>query len=125
MLQEKPFSNKVKGRETFNSVLNTYGEDRVYPPRPAPKKREPLMTHDFQFYPSSPAKKGYNKTIDKFPVYKEDPLKPVQRKKSVEGEEQRPSWKATYKKKSVPAPSVVTNLRNLKSEFPSVFKRVY
>ena len=34
-LQEKPFSQKVKGRETFFNDVQTYGEDRTYPNRPA------------------------------------------------------------------------------------------
>lgn len=38
------------------------------------------MTHDMPFKPSNPPKKGYNKTIDKFPPYKEDPLKFAERK---------------------------------------------
>jgi Domain of unknown function (DUF4586) len=122
-LQDKPFSQKVKGRETFATVVQAFGEDRVYPQRPEPKKREPLMTHDYAFKPSHPPRRGYNKTIAPFPPYKEDPLKPVERKKSQEAEE-RPNFKLTHKKKTVPCPSVTTNYRNLKSEFPSVFRRL-
>jgi hypothetical protein len=80
------------------------------------------MSHDEPFYPSNPAKKGYNKTIDKFPPYKEDPIKIATRKKKEEGEDER-KWRTTYKKKTVPTPSVTTNYRNLKSEFPSVFRK--
>ena len=29
-LQEKPFSNKVKGRETFQNIKEAFGEDREY-----------------------------------------------------------------------------------------------
>jgi hypothetical protein len=61
-------------------VKEAYGEDRVYPNRPGEKKRDPLMTHDNPFKPANPSKKGYNKTIDKFPPYMEDPLKAVTRK---------------------------------------------
>lgn len=42
------------------------------------------MSHDEPFYPSNPPKKGYNKTLDKFPEYKEDPMRVVQRKKGDE-----------------------------------------
>jgi hypothetical protein len=45
------------------------------------EKRAPLIEHDVPFKPSNPAKRGYNRTIDKFPEYKEDPLKEVTRKK--------------------------------------------
>jgi hypothetical protein len=43
------------------------------------------MTHDVPFKPASNPKKGYNKTIDKFPEYKEDPIKQPVRRKKVEG----------------------------------------
>ena len=69
----------MKGRETFGTVKETFGEDRVYPQRKLPDARVPLMTHDAPFKPSNPPKRGYNKTLDKFPAYKEDPLKAVER----------------------------------------------
>ena len=50
------------------------------------------MSHDEPFYPSHPPKRGYNKTLDKFPPYKEDPLKVVTRKKEPEGGDER-KWK--------------------------------
>ena len=39
------------------------------------------MSHDAPFKPSHPPKKGYNRTLDKFPEYKEDPMKEIVRKK--------------------------------------------
>ena len=80
-MQEKPFSERVKLRGTFASHKEAFGEDRPYPNKPAPKEHAPLMQHDAPFKPSNPPKKGYNKTIDKFPPYKEDPLKFTVRKK--------------------------------------------
>lgn len=80
-LQEKPFSQKVRGRETFSTIKEAYGEDRPYPGRKPPEPHKPLMTHDVPFKPSNPPKKGYNKTLDKFPTYVEDPLRVVTRKK--------------------------------------------
>ena len=44
------------------------------------------MTHEFPFKPSHPPRKGYNKTLEKFPEYKEDPMKAVLRNKNVEEE---------------------------------------
>jgi hypothetical protein len=84
------------------------------------------MTHDVPFKPSNPPKKGYNKTIDKFPKYIEDPMKVIKRIKTAEGAvaDEKLGWKTTYKKRTVPTPSVTTNFRNLKSEFPSVFRRL-
>ena len=81
------------------------------------------MTHDVPFKPSNPPKMGYNKTLDKFPQYKPDPMRVITRKKPVEGEEERPKWRPTYNQRTKPSTSVVTANRNLRSEFPSVFKR--
>lgn len=81
------------------------------------------MTHDAPFKPSNPPKKGYNKTIDKFPPYKEDPMRVVVRRKSAEGDD-RGKWKPTHNKKTVPISSVATQFKNLKTEFPSIFRRL-
>ena len=123
MQQDKPFSQKVKGVEAFNSIKEVFGEDRPYPAKKAPAPEKPPMTHDIAFKPSNPPRKGYNKTLDKFPEYKEDPLRFPERKK--EGEDDgKGRWKPTYYKKTVPSPSVTTNFKNLKTEFPSVFRRL-
>lgn len=82
------------------------------------------MKHDEPFFPANPPKRGYNKTIGRFPEYKEDPMKVVTRKKTKEEDADERKWRTSYKKKSVPTPSVTTNYRNLKSEFPSVFRRL-
>lgn len=118
----------VKKRDTFNPIKEVFGTDAVIPkleeklPGQNPPPHSPL--HDKPFKPSNPPKRGYNKTIDKFPDYKEDPLKFIQRKKPVEGEEERPKFKPSHNKKSMPMVPVATNLRNLKTEFPSIFRRL-
>lgn len=113
----------MKQKETFATIREAYGEDRNYPQRSAEKKREPLMQHDVPFKPSNPPKRGHNKTIAKFPEYKEDPLKEVTRKQKQEGEDER-KWKPSHNKKTVPTPSVSGNYKNLKTEFPSIFRRL-
>ena len=75
LLQDKPFSQRVKSTGTFVTQKEAYGEDRNYPQRKLPGKRKPLMEHDFPFKPSNPPKLGYNKTLDKFPEYKPDPMR--------------------------------------------------
>ena len=80
------------------------------------------MEHDVPFKPSHPPKKGYNRTLDKFPAYKEDPMRVVTRNKSAEHEE-RGKWKPTHNQKTTTVTSVTTNFKNLKSEFPSIFRR--
>lgn len=122
-LQEKPFSQKVRGRETFATIKETYGEDIPIPPKKPGEPRKPLMTHEVPFRPSNPPKRGYNKTLDRFPPYIEDPLRVVTRKKTTEGED-KGKWKPTHNKKTIPTPSVTTHFKNLKSEFPSVFRRL-
>jgi hypothetical protein len=82
------------------------------------------MTHDEPFYPSHPPKKGYNRTLDKFPPYKEDPMKVVERNKDTEKDD-KATWRPPkIMKHTIPSSSVVTNYRNLKTEFPSIFRRL-
>ncbi len=93
----------AKPRNAFFDIKATYGEDRVYPQRKPVPKEIPPMTHEVPFKPANPSKKGYNKTISKFPAYKEDPLKAVIRKKEAEGDAaDRANWRHTYKKKTTP-----------------------
>ncbi len=49
-------------------------------------------------------------------------MRPVLRKKDEAEEKAR--WRSTHKYKSRPTPSVVTSMRNLKTEFPSVYRRL-
>lgn len=118
----------VRRRDTFNPVKEVFGTD--VPPvkeEHTPKRGHTpphLPLHEKPFKPSNPPKRGYNKTLEKFPPYKEDPLKFVERKKPVEGEEERPKFKPSYNKKSMPVVPVATNVRNLKTEFPSIFRRL-
>jgi Domain of unknown function (DUF4586) len=112
----------VKGRETFATIKEAYGEDRPYPPKEASPQRQPLMTHDIPFKPSNPPKLGYNKTLEKFPPYIEDPLKFAERKKEGEGDSGR--WRPTHNNKTVCTTSISTNHKNLKTEFPSIFRKI-
>lgn len=86
------------------------------------KTGEPI--HGRAFRPANPAKRGNHCTIEKFPLYKEDPPKEVKRIKYADGEEPEvpPGFKMTYNRKSSPTPSVATNIRNLKASFPSAFR---
>lgn len=124
MEQEKPFSQRIRQKDTFNAPFNVYGEDPAIPARVPKARSPPAMEHEKPFKPANPAKKGINRTINKFPEYKEDPPKRLTRKIKVEGEpEEGPKFKTTYKERSRPTPSVATNFRNLKASFPSAFRR--
>ena len=122
-LQDKPFSQRAKKTDTFNTHKQILEENPPIPHRAPKPKTAPAIEHDKPFKPSNPPKKGYNKTLAKFPVYQEDPKKPVTRKVPIEGEDEKPKFKPTHNSKSRPTPSVATNLRNMKTAFPSVFRR--
>jgi hypothetical protein len=53
----------------------------------------------------------------------ENPLKFTERKRPVEGEEPPVAFKSAKNFSSRPTPSVVTNMRNMKSSFPSIFRK--
>ena len=50
--------------------------------------------------------------------------KEIKRKQKAEGEEDIPKWKPTHSKKTIPCNSISTNYRNLKSDFPTAFRRL-
>ena len=120
----KKFSQKAKRTDFFNSHKAVYMED---PPIPHRKEKKEIPTeplHDKPFKPSNPPKRGNHCTLEKFPLWKEDPPKEVTRKKKGEDDpEDPPGFKPTYKYRSMPSPSVATNIRNLKASFPSSFAR--
>jgi hypothetical protein len=128
-LQEKAFSQMARKKDTFNPIKEVFGTDVPLPKEeekiPSKEHISPHMPlHDKAFKPSNPPKRGYNKTLEKFPPYKEDPLKFITRKKPVEGEEERPNFKPSHNGKTIPVNPIATNYRNLKTEFPSIFRRL-
>ena len=123
MLQEKPFSQQAKRTHMFNTSRKILEENPPIPARLKKQPSAPAMVHDKPFKPSNPPKKGYNKSLAKFPTYIPDPKKALERRRPVEGEEDKPKFKPSHNVKSRPTPSVSTNMRNLKTAFPSVFRR--
>ena len=92
--------------------------------RPARKMTAPnIAEHERAFRPANPAKKGYNKSIGRFPSYIENPPKEITRVRPVEGDDPPPRFKMTTNSYSRPTPSIATNMRNMKATFPSVFKK--
>ena len=97
--------------------------------KPAEGEEEEAQLHDKPFKPSNPAKRGAIKgTISRFPEYLPNPPTEIKRKKAPEGEEEVPpmhekGFKMTYKGLTRPTPSIATNSRNLKAQFPSAFAR--
>ena len=88
-LQDKPFSQQAK--KLKNGVFNQPAA--IYDVRDDIKERSPVVRevnkveHERAFKPSHPSKKGpgAQATIEKFPEYKENPLKHTVRVKPVEG----------------------------------------
>lgn len=121
--QEKPFSQRAKDIGLFNKDKEVYDLKTEIPAKPRKQPMAPPMEQEFAFKPAKPPRRGYSCTFEKFPNYMENPLKFTERKIPVEGEEKPPAFKSATNFKSRPTPSVVTNLRNMKSSFPSVFRK--
>ena len=122
-LQEKPFSQKCRKKDTFNSNRQLLEENPMIPHRAPKPKTAPALEHDKPFRPSHPPRKGHNKTLAAFPKYQEDPKKPITRRVPVEGDDDKPKFKPTHNVKSRPTPGIATNMRNIKTSFPSVFRK--
>ena len=100
-----------------------YGEDIPIPPKAEKKKEVHGYVHDKPFFPANPNQRfSVHKTIAKFPEYKEDPPKEISKRQPDDPDAPK-KFKPTHSGKTVPSPSVAVNIRNLKSSFPSVFRR--
>lgn len=123
-MKEKPFSQRAHSRGIFNSTRAVIGEDRIYVKRTVSQRMISKAEHDKPFKPSHPPRIGYNKTIDKFPEYKEEGVKEITKRREADPDAAPiPKFKPTHNYKTRPTPSVAVNIRNLKSAFPSVFRR--
>ena len=121
--QDKPFSQRAKHTALFNKDKDIYDVRTDIPAKPRKQEAPPPMVQEVAFKPAKPPRRGYSCTLEKFPAYMENPLKFTERKRPVEGEDKGPAFKSATNFKSRPTPSVVTNMRNLKSSFPSVFRK--
>lgn len=123
-IQEKQFSQRAKHTDTFNTHKQILEEN---PPIAERKKKEEQEREDIHegkaFKPANPGKRGKNGTLERFPLHKADPPKEKKYVKPADdAPEVPPGFKATYKYRSRPTPSVATNMRNLKASFPSAFR---
>lgn len=121
-LQEAPFRSASHGGEAFNNGKKTFGkDDKVLPPaKPLPLTPKGKV-HEAPFRPANPSKQGYNKTINKFPEYKSDPIRIAVRKfedPSNKKDAFRPNNTAFNER---PTPSISLNKVNLKSEMSRAF----
>ena len=67
MMQDKPFSQRAKKTDSFNTHKQILEENPAIPHRAPKPKTAPLIEHDKAFRPANPSKRGYNKTIAPFP----------------------------------------------------------
>lgn len=125
-VQDKPFSQNARRLRfgTFNSRKDVYDIKDDIKDRPPLARVINSVEHERAFRPSNPPKRGKeNSTIEKFPIYKENPPTELTRKKEDPDADERPKFKMTTKTYSRPTPSIVCNMKNLKQSFPSVFQR--
>jgi len=121
--QEKAFSQRAKVWGGFNTSKEVIGEDVPLPARTPKAPMAPPMEQEVPFKPAKPPRRGYSCTLEKFPVYMENPLKFTERRRPVEGEDDIKPFRSATHFKSRPSPSITTNMRNMKASFPSVFKK--
>jgi len=120
-LQEQPFRSVSHGNENFTTSKKTFGkDDKVLKPAPLKASTPPGKLHENEFKPSNPSKQGYNKTINKFPEYKPDPIK-IAVRKIDDGKEKKEAYRpnnTAYCER--PTPSVSLNRSNLKKEMTRI-----
>ena len=124
-LQDKPFSQMSRRnyKGLFNKDMDMFDLKDHIKPQVRTQTAPRIAEHERAFRPANPTKKGYNGTIDKFPKYIENPPRNLVRKRPVEGEEEKPRFKMTSNSYSRPTPSIATSMKNMRSSFPSVFRR--
>jgi len=120
-LQEAPFRTVSHGNNLFVNGKKTFGKDeKVLQPGKFKSVSPRAKLHENPFRPSHPAKVGYNKTLAKFPKYKEDPIKIAVRKIEPAGEK-RDAFKLNNPDEGTrPTPSISLNRQNLKNEMARI-----
>jgi len=113
---------------TFNRPINVIGSD-VPLPREKPKGTRSAAflpgMHERPFHPGGSARnrKHIHPEIGPYPEFRPNPPKEKKRVIHPEGYEEKERFKMTHNSKSIPCPSVATNLRNIKSAYAGVFSK--
>ena len=122
LLQDAPFSEAAKRKKYFFSDKTTYSENPAMPPKKEFKYSDPIvMDHDHGFKPPFAGRSGKHATFEKYPKWKADPPGEPKQKKE-EDPDAKPGFKSPHRYRSIPCTSVATNIRNLKSSFPTFFR---
>jgi len=88
MLQEKPFSHRVKHTELFNPPKLVFGEDVPIPQRKLRISTAPAMVQEVPFKPARPPRTGFKCTFN-MPVHIADPIRFAQRVRTIETDEEQ------------------------------------
>ncbi|CAI2375938.1 unnamed protein product [Moneuplotes crassus] len=108
----KPFASTVKQRTTFTKDEQCYTIEGLTLKLKKELYNYDKVKHPQPFRPSNPAKKGYNKTLEQFPSYTEDPGRPAKKESTKHYAAQTGKWRPTARSKSKPCPSIVENPKN-------------
>lgn len=120
-LQEAPFRSVSHGNGQFSSFKETFGKDGKVLDPAKPRTQSPTgKIHEQAFKPSNPPRQGYNKTINKFPEYKPDPIKIAVRKFDDPAAKKDPYKPNNTAFNERPTPSVSLNRTNLKNEMTRI-----
>eukprot|EP00828_Plagiopyla_frontata_P026263 TRINITY_DN3422_c0_g1_i1.p1 TRINITY_DN3422_c0_g1~~TRINITY_DN3422_c0_g1_i1.p1 ORF type:complete len:232 (+),score=31.09 TRINITY_DN3422_c0_g1_i1:119-814(+) len=115
-----PFSNADVGNRYFFSERKTFEVTDNMRRKEKVQNKVKVLIHEQPFKYPSPGKKGYNRTINRYPKYMESPVKePVRRRVSVE-DQKRDSFKVGHPPLLTgPNPTVSCNHLNLRKEILS------
>jgi hypothetical protein len=120
-LQEAPFRSVSHGGENFTNSKRQFGKDgQCLKPGPLKAIENKGKMHEAAFRPANPSKYGYNKTIGKFPEYKEDPIRQAVRKHEDASGKRDPFRPNDTGFNIRPSPSVSLNRGNLKNEMARI-----
>lgn len=127
-LQEMPFRGSAYGNTPFAGNTETFNNEGV--PTHIPREKPPADTsrrcnHEAEFRPSNPAKKGgVHGCLSRPYEYMEDPVPGGASRRPPPATEPPPPYRlGCARHVTNPMPSVVTNMRNMRNERPSSFRR--
>lgn len=72
-IQEKPFCQRAKHTDTFNTSAAIIGENPMVEPRKERPQQPRPEIHDKPFKPSNPGKRGKGGTLERFPNHVPSP----------------------------------------------------
>jgi len=124
-LPEQQFKSMSVGNRTFATDQESYERDQPCG-IPREKKVENLNTypHESPFKPAAPTKKGHNGTLEPFPEHMPCPVPEGPKRKPPPDDNAPPAWRPGCPRALTnPMPSVVCNLRNMRSDHPRSFVR--